>query len=210
MSTQKLTIFDTITRVRAQIQRNPNMKLVSSSEVGDLAEIAALKAVPVKEKTQVQWFWTADVIKAMDNFMAQQDRYRELQELSKSTGTEPTPLAPEPEAEEPVSVTELNEHAKTVIEPTTPEPGPEPDDTDVEPSAQAEVTEGHEGRPSLLGLGFDQGLVAALESNGIATVAALQNLVSTGGVEALEQLDGIGEARIKKIEKALDLTAEPA
>ena len=219
MSTRKLTIFDTIARVRKQIAARPQKKLISESEVGDIAQAAGLNPVPIQEKTAVRWYWVKDVTKAMDNFMAQQDRIRELQALTSSPhSADPTPLAaPVATESAPVSLAENGVNESPAIG----------DGTDADQPGEADATDGPTAGPAsssgpdaladpdpdatvpgtLESLGLDRGTVDALKNNDIKTLTALNNLVEAGGPAALKSLDGIGEGRVKAIESALSLTA---
>lgn len=197
MSTQKLTIFDTINRIKKQIQANPNRVVLSASEVGDIAEWAQLQPVPVREKTQVAWYRQSDVVAAIKKFEADQVRYRALTEMQNNT-PEPVTIA----ENEPISLAESGTLDNLIPE-TEPKQGDDPAVEAITDDSQA--TDGPAQAGSFDAMGFDKGLVDALERNGITTPAALQNLVDSSGPESLKTLDGIGDGRIKTIEKALNL-----
>lgn len=222
---RKLTIYDSVIRCKAMISRNPNLKLISGSECGDIAEECNLKPVQTIEKTAVPYFWSSDVSEAISKIEKRKEEMEAIRSLGPLNGPTPAP-APDSPGEAisleaagvfvnpikiPESADEPSQRTPTIAPdtkahtgPSTPTADVKDDDSDAadESSGTAEATDGP-AAGSFEAMGLSSQAIKALEGNGVESVNALRKLHDVQGDAGIRALDGVGEKIAKQIIDAM-------
>lgn len=220
MNNRKLTINDTIARLKNKLAAQPHLKLVPHIECQDIAEAAKLKPVPVQEETLVQWYYVSHLVKAIEVIEAQQRYFNQAPQFELADPSQPTPVNPDQEAAE-ISLIEAGamrdpeaiqaaiiESYQQAAEAAAAEQAPElpdaPDDTD-----EPDPSDTPDSAESFDSIGIDAKTSQMLIDSGVETPEMLRNLVKASGYQSLTRLEGIGEARANAIRQALE-NATPA
>lgn len=219
MNNRKLTINDTIARLKNKLAAQPHLKLVPHIECQDIAEAAKLKPVPVQEETLVQWYYVSHLVKAMEVIEEQQRYFNQAPQFELADPSQPTPVNPDQEAAE-ISLIEAGAmrdpeviHAAIIdsyqqaAEAAAAEQAPDLPNADADEPDPADTPDTAESFESI---GIDPKTSQMLIDSGVETPEMLRNLVKASGFQSLTRLDGIGEARANAIRQALESSTPAA